>query len=631
MADPLVPPGETSEVRARRALVLAPHFDDDVFGCGGLIANLVDGGARVRVVFLTDSAGGDELPDAGPDYARRRREEATRALAILGVTDIGFADLPDGDLENHVERCADAIRAELLDERPDLLLSVGPLEVTRDHRAAFASLHAVFTGLRGGTPLDDVAAGLRILLYDVNHTGYVDLLVDVGDQLERIEKAVRCHASQLELHDYLGAAVGIRRWRTYSLPPAVTAAEGFRELTARDLTARSLAGAIDWLGGAPRLTAITDGPLVSVIVRTRDRHELLAEALASLARQSWRRTEVVLVNDGGVPPSIDDDYPLDVVRVDLEPSRGRAGAANAGIAAAHGDWISFLDDDDLAEPEHLETLVGVARAAGVRVAYTDAAVSIHELDPDQGWREVERRLPYSRDFDPDLLVLDNYIPFNTVLVDRSLLVEVGPLEESLPFFEDWDLLIRLSERSPFHHLARVTCEYRHFRSGAHHVFGEHPSWRADFLEVKASVIDRHRARIGPDVLARAVGRLREEAVVNAEAAEVRRRELESARSELSARIDAWHRLNGEREGLTRSLAATEADRDAHRTHATELEAELDRVRSEEKRLTDALAASDERVGRTHAEIEHLNAVIREMQSTTAWRWKRRLNRLLGGS
>ncbi len=629
MPEPLAPPGETRDVRARRALVLAPHFDDDVFGCGGLIATLVDGGARVKVVFLTDSSGGDELPGAGPRYAARRRDEATRALAVLGVTDVEFADLPDGDLDNHIEQCADAIRRVLVVDRPDLLLSVGPLEVTRDHQAAFAALHATFAALRGGSPLDDIAAGLRILLYDVNHTGYVDLLVDVSDQMDRIEKAVRCHASQLELHDYLGAAVGIRRWRTYSLPPTVAAAEGFREITPRDLTTRSLAGAVAWLGGAPRMAVVTDGPMVSVVVRTRDRHELLAEALASLARQTWRRTEVVLVNDGGAAPPVDDDYPLDIVRVDLEPSRGRAGAANAGIAAAHGDWIAFLDDDDLAEPEHLETLVGAARAADVRVAYTDAAVSIHELDPDLGWREVDRRLPYSRDFDRDLLVLDNYIPFNTVLVDRTLLAEVGPLDEDLPFFEDWDLLIRLAANSPFHHLARVTCEYRHFRSGPHHVFGEHPSRRADFFEVKARVIDRHLERIGSDGLARAVGRIREEAVLNTEAAEVRRREVASVRNELAARIDAWHRLNGEREGLARSLAATEADRDTHRVHAVELETELERVRSEEKRLRDALADHDAHLGRTYAEIERLNAVIREMESTTTWRWRSRLHRLLG--
>jgi hypothetical protein len=264
--------------------------------------------------------------------------------------------------------------------------------------------------------------------------------------------------------------------------------------------------------------------------------------------------------------------------------------------------------------------VGLAQAAGVRVAYTDAAVSIHELDPDRGWHQVERRLPYSRDFDRDLLALDNYIPFNTVLIDRSLALETGPLDEQLPFFEDWEFLIRLADMADFHHLARVTCEYRHFRSGSDQVFGELPSRRPDFVEVKAKVIERHRPQA--DAVARAVGRLRDEAVVFADAAESRARELEAIRGELAARVDAWHRLNGEREGLARSLAATEADRDAHRAHAAELATELEAVRG-------ALSEHAAHLGRTYAEIERLNALIAEMQSTTVWRWHRRLERLLG--
>ena len=109
-----------------------------------------------------------------------------------------------------------------------------------------------------------------------------------------------------------------------------------------------------------------------------------------------------------------------MVRVDLAENRGRAAAAEAGVAAATGDYVAFLDDDDLAAPEHLATLAGLVSAAGVRVAYTDAAVAVYELDGPEGsgWVCRERRLPYSRDFDPDVLLVDNYIPFNT-LADRA--------------------------------------------------------------------------------------------------------------------------------------------------------------------------------------------------------------------
>src|SRR6185369_8595321 len=196
------------------------------------------------------------------------------------------------------------------------------------------------------------------------------------------------------------------------------------------------------------------------------------------------------VNDGGAPPAVPEGYPLPVVRVDHPESRGRAAAAQAGIEAAGGDYVAFLDDDDLAAPEHLATLAGLVGGAGVRVAYTDAAVAVYALDAD-GWVCRERRLPYSRDFDPDVLLVDNYIPFNTLLIERRLFAEVGPFDLSLPFFEDWDLLIRLAARTPFHHLDRVTCEYRHFRGGGHHIFGERPRERGDFLAVKARVLAKH--------------------------------------------------------------------------------------------------------------------------------------------
>ena len=415
-------------------------------------------------------------------------------------------------------------------------------------------------------------------------------------------------------------------------------AEAYCRLRVEDFTTRSPAQLVRHLGGLPEVGEVREGPLVSVIVRTRDRPELLAEALASLAEGAYRRAEVVLVNDGGTPPSIPPEYPLPVMRVDLPESRGRAAAAQAGVDAARGDYVAFLDDDDLAAPEHLATLAGLVQAAGVRVAYTDAAVAVYELKATGaaagGWVCRERRLPYSRDFDPDVLAIDNYIPFNTLLIERALFAQAGAFDTSLPFFEDWDFLIRLSTITPFHHLARVTCEYRHFRGGAHHIFGERPRERGDFLEVKAKVLAKHADRLRPDVLARAVDTLRAEIVHEREGWAGARREAAALRDALAAqRADlealgvahqvlareryAWeerfHTANGELVGL----------RDAN----TLASAELRRLYEEEQRLHADGADQAAHLGRTYAEIERLNRLIREMEGTRAWRlhqwWQRR--------
>jgi LmbE family N-acetylglucosaminyl deacetylase len=639
VSDDLQPPGWTERVHAESALVVAPHYDDEVLGCGGLVTQLAASGAAVRVLFLTDGGGGTEEIEDRDAYRRRRREEAGRAVAVLGVAGCDHLGLPDSSLELYLDEAEQGIRRALLTQRPELVLVPSPLEVSRDHRAAFAAFHRLLAPLRDGG--EEELRDLRILLYEVNHPAYPDLLVDVTAQAGTIAAAMACYGSQEERHAYHSAALGLRRFRTLSLvrDAGIELAEGYRRLSPEDFTTRSPAQLVRHLGGAPERIEVREGPKISVVVRTRDRPELLAEALASLAEGSYRRAEVVLVNDGGTPPAIPDGFPLPVVRVDLEQSQGRAGAAQAGIAAATGDFVAFLDDDDLAAPEHLATLAGLVGASGVYVAYTDAAVAIYELSPaseDGGWVCRERRLPYSRDFDPDILRVDNYIPFNTLLIERSLFAQVGPFDPSLPFFEDWDFLIRLSELVPFHHLARVTCEYRHFRGGGHHIFGERPRERVDFLAVKARVLAKHAARLTPEVLARAVDTLRAELVAEREGWAGARRELTAQRSDLDAlrhaheelardraRLeDRYHALNGELESVHGALARLHEDHDR-------LGAEARRLYEEESRLRAAVEDQTAHLGRTYQEIERLNGLLRDMESTRAWRahqwWQRRFS------
>jgi LmbE family N-acetylglucosaminyl deacetylase/GT2 family glycosyltransferase len=629
----LQPPGWTERVRAASVLVLAPHYDDEVLGCGGLLTQLAAARAAVRVLFLTDGGGGAEEVEDPEAYRRRRREEASKVCALLGFAGCDHLGLPDGALDRHLDAAVHGIRRALFTQRPELLLAPSPLEVSRDHRAAFAALHRLLGGGRDGDPDQEPLRGLRILLYEINHPGHPDLLVDVTAEAPVLEQAMALYASQEERHPYWNAGLGLRRFRTSSLAPGVELAEGYRRLRVEDFTTRSPAQLVRHLGGLPEVHEVREGPRISVVVRTRDRPELVGEALASLAEGEYRRAEVVLVNDGGEPPPVPDGYPLPLVRIDLAENRGRAAAAQAGIAAATGQYVAFLDDDDLAAPEHLATLAGLVSAAGVRVAYTDAAVAVYELDAEGGWTCRERRLPYSRDFDPDLLLVDNYIPFNTLLVERSLFAGVGPFDVSLPFFEDWDFLIRLSAVTSFQHLARVTCEYRHFRGGGH-VFGERPRERADFLEVKARVLAKHATRLGPGVLARAVDRLRAELVAEREGWAGARRDLEQLRSDLAALAqdhqalarerflweERYHAANGE-------VASVRGDLERLREDRGRIDAEVRRLHEEEQQLRAAVDDQTAHLGRTYAEIERLNGLIREMESTRAWRvhrwWQRR--------
>lgn len=625
MTPPGPPPGTTGTVEARRALVVAPHFDDEVLGCGGLVAQLSAAGGAVRVVFCSDGGGDTADPERRRARSARRREEAGRAAAVLGLAGIDELDLPDGSLAQHVDALADGLARVLLAHRPHLVLAPSPLEVSDDHRAAFAALHRALTSSRGAGAA--TLGELHVLAYEVNHPLHPDLLVDVGPQVATIERAMACYASQLEEHDYLAVKLGLLKFRTLTLPPTVTAAEAYRRLTLGDFVTSGLARLTTELGGAPDRVTVDDGPAISLVIRTRDRPRFLAEALASVARSTYRRLEVLVVNDGGAPPELPAAFPVPLTLTTLPANRGRADAANAGIARARGDYVAFLDDDDLVEPEHFAVLAGLVRGAGIRVAYTDAAVGVYEPSPEAGWRCVERRLPYSRDFDPERLLFDNYIPFNTLLIERALLAAVGPLDPDLPIFEDWDLLIRLSEHAAFHHLARVTCEYRHFRAPSHHGLGERPRARPDFMALKARIIGKHRARITPEVTARVIDGLRAETVDALELSARLRRDADALHRDLEA-------LHGHRGALTLEIEDLRRQREARGRELEAAHRETETLRQRVQAQAEASAAVGRDNDSLRGQVEALGREVVAMQATRAWRaaeWWRALRRTVSGT
>src|SRR5262245_53826716 len=103
-------------------------------------------------------------------------------------------------------------------------------------------------------------------------------------------------------------------------------------------------------------------PLVSVVIPAFDAEAFLAETVESVLRQTWRRREVIVVDDGSTDgtPGVVRRFG-DAVRYLRQENRGGGAARNAGASAARGDLVSFLDHDDLWAPETLERQVDVLR------------------------------------------------------------------------------------------------------------------------------------------------------------------------------------------------------------------------------------------------------------------------------
>ncbi|MGE5346199.1 MAG: glycosyltransferase family 2 protein [Acidithiobacillales bacterium] len=204
-------------------------------------------------------------------------------------------------------------------------------------------------------------------------------------------------------------------------------------------------------------------PRVSVIVRTRDRPGLLAEALDSLRSQSFPDFETVVVNGGGeLPPSILAPAPgrgLDVVVP--PPPAGRARSLNAGLAAARGLYVAYLDDDDLYRPAHLARLVAaLERNDGCGAAFSSVDQIAQRRGPDGLYRDGETLTTYGRPFDASRILYKNDVPLIALMHRRELVEMTGPFDEAFDLFEDWDFLIRLSAVTRLRFVPETTAVYR---------------------------------------------------------------------------------------------------------------------------------------------------------------------------
>jgi glycosyltransferase involved in cell wall biosynthesis len=191
-------------------------------------------------------------------------------------------------------------------------------------------------------------------------------------------------------------------------------------------------------------TSANAAPAVSVVIPTRNRWDLLSRhSLASALGQEGVELEVVVVDDGSDDGSAEKLSSLDDPRVlaVLRPERaGQAVALNAGIEAARGEWIAFLDDDDVWSPAKLRAQLSAADAAGASFVYgsmvaVDREGQVLEAFPTPSAEDVRA-----------LLRRQNVLRCPSSVMARAELVRsVGGLDEKLNELTDWDLFIRLAE------------------------------------------------------------------------------------------------------------------------------------------------------------------------------------------
>jgi FMN phosphatase YigB (HAD superfamily)/glycosyltransferase involved in cell wall biosynthesis len=203
------------------------------------------------------------------------------------------------------------------------------------------------------------------------------------------------------------------------------------------------------LASAP---APQDQPLISVVVRSMDR-AVLRDALDSIALQTYANVEVVVVNAaGGNHSGLKNScgrFPLRLVQA--TGGLARPAAANFGMENARGQYIIFLDDDDLFLANHLAKLSTALTESSARACYTGVRMV---------GREGQTILVLDEPWDMDRLRAANFLPIHAVLFERSLLDDGCRFREDLECLEDWDFWLQVASLTEFLHVPEVSAIYR---------------------------------------------------------------------------------------------------------------------------------------------------------------------------
>lgn len=634
-------PFTAARLEGEKVLVLAPHPDDEVIGCGGAIALLAAADREIHVIVATDGAAAKDLDDESIEaYRTVREEESRRGLSHLGITRVTFLRFPDRTLSAAEAPLTALLQNAIREFAPDLILAPSPLEIHPDHVTLARAL------FRASQACGDQAGELaltRVAFYEVSRPLRPNCLVDITSVAAKKFEAIARHESQIALRDYTHFARGLNAYRALTLPAEVQFAEAYYERPLLDFRSMSWSALISSMSTEGTIVEVVSDPLpISVLIRTRNRLALLEEAIASVSRGTYP-AKVIVINDGGESPaSVVAKFPT-VTLIENQTTLGRSETMNVGARTAGEGYLAFLDDDDLYYPDHLEVLARAAKTRTHLAFYTDA-LSVFFVRNASGQLEREKTLRlYAHDFDPDLLLVENYIPLPTILVGRDDFLATGGFDRRFDLFEDWDFLIRLSRRGSLQRIPAVTCEIRHIE-GIDSAILSSPAGSDRFSSAKLKVWEKHAPLMTPQLFAAALEKQKSRLVTlegTAVDSQGRARHLELDVTRLQREkefllrsLEVAHTDRNEVEAENQRLVTSEsAIREAMRVAIQELETENrnqqtelqyqhrenDRQARDVLRLEKAVAEQSRQGALLLAEIKRLDQLLKAIYASKAWR------------
>lgn len=222
----------------KNILVISPHFDDEIIGCGGTLVKHVQSGDKVAVVYLTDGTNGIPNIKNKKVVNRIRKKESIEALKVIGIKKYYFLDEIDGSLKIKKKTIKSLLKI-FYDIQPDLVYLPWFLDNHVDHVKANKVLLQI---------CNNYGFNFNVCAYEVWTPLIPNIIVDIGKVFGIKKKALLCFKSQLKYTDYLSITSGLNKYRTIYNLDGKSYAEAFLYLPAIEyFNLFMLEGGVKWL------------------------------------------------------------------------------------------------------------------------------------------------------------------------------------------------------------------------------------------------------------------------------------------------------------------------------------------------------------------------------------------------
>ena len=240
-----------------------------------------------------------------------------------------------------------------------------------------------------------------------------------------------------------------------------------------------------------------ENPLVSVVIPVYNRANYVVQAIDSVLAQTYKNFEIIVVDDGSkedVKGALQKYIKNKKIRYIYQKNKGVASARNTGIKKVRGEFIAFLDDDDIWLPKKLELQMPLFSDKNVGLVY-GGRINFEDSTQKVVWKSDSSKFYKGDVFDKLLFGNCNFVCTSTVIVRKNILTLYGLFNEEFKgaSTEDYDLWLRLAHDSKFDFTPKDVIKYRVHDNNSSHGFDvlrSHKIMLANVIKTKKRVFQQ---------------------------------------------------------------------------------------------------------------------------------------------